>query len=189
MISARIGAPRRRAYSSSSRITMPAPSPITKPSRPASQGRVAFSGVTCNPDIFTASSVAASARWMKRPIFFISFFSIKFRGSKFLTSAAIWQAKSLGSKLVIFLTPLLPATMFFQTSSLVLPTPQIIPKPVTTTRLAKLLPAFRVLADVINGVLDGADLFRVFVRDLDIKRFFKGHDQLDDVQSVAAQIV
>ena len=31
-------------------------------------------GPICNPDIFTASSAAASARWMKRPIFFTSFF-------------------------------------------------------------------------------------------------------------------
>src|SRR5205085_5563199 len=57
-------------------------------------------------------------------------FSMKFRGSKPLTSAAIWQAKLPGSKCVILATPLFPATMFFQTSELVLPTAQIRPRPV-----------------------------------------------------------
>src|SRR5215472_7660151 len=161
----------------------PTPEPICTPTR------VAFSGVTSRPDIFTASSVAAIARWMKRAIFFTSFFSMKFSGSKFLTSAAIWQAKLPASKEVIRVTPLLPATIFFQTSALVLPTPQISPKPVTTTRLAKLLSAFRVLVDVIDGVFDGADFLRVLVRDLDVKSFFERHDQLDSIQRVCAEIV
>ena len=38
---------------------------------------------------------------MKRPIFFSSFFSMKFSGSKFLTSAAIWQANWEASKWVM----------------------------------------------------------------------------------------
>ncbi len=44
MISPRIVAPRRRACSSSSRIRHPEPSPSTKPSRVASNGRLAVSG-------------------------------------------------------------------------------------------------------------------------------------------------
>src|SRR6476660_5451195 len=44
MISARILAPRRFANSSSSRMRMPAPSPITKPSRSLSHGRLARCG-------------------------------------------------------------------------------------------------------------------------------------------------
>src|SRR6267378_4006110 len=43
-ISARIGALRFRACSSDSRIRIPAPSPTTKPSRPASHGRLALAG-------------------------------------------------------------------------------------------------------------------------------------------------
>ncbi len=87
-------------------------------------------------DIFIASSAAAMAKWMKRPIFLISFFSMKFSGSKFLTSAAIWQANGAEASnwRDACPTPLLPASRFFQTSSVVLPTPQIRPIPVTTTR-------------------------------------------------------
>src|SRR5258708_26085390 len=136
-----------------------------------------------------ALSGAASAKWMKGRIFLTSFFSTKFKGSKFLTSAAIWQAKLLGSKRVILVTPLLPATMFFQTSALVWPTSQISPRPVTTTRLAKLLAAFRVLVNIVDGIFAGPDLFRVFIRNLNVKRFFEGHDQLDRVQRVCAKIV
>src|SRR5438874_1711485 len=140
-----------------------------------------------------ASSLAASARWMKRPIFFISFFSMKFSGSKFLTSAAMVQAKLVVSKCVIWPTPLLPASRFFQTSGAVLPTPQIRPMPVTTTRRsparAKLLAALRVLLDVIHGVFHGLDLLRALVRDLDIERFFEGHDQFHGVKGIGAQVV
>src|SRR5258708_17695569 len=76
---------------------------------------------------------------MKRPIFLTSFFSIKFNGSKFLTSAAIWQANLVGSKPVMRPTPLLPAMTESHTSLVVLPTPQIRPMPVTTTLRPKFI--------------------------------------------------
>ena len=44
--SAYILAPLARACSSSSRMSTPAPSPITKPSRPASNGRDAVAGAS-----------------------------------------------------------------------------------------------------------------------------------------------
>jgi hypothetical protein len=71
----------------------------------------------------------------------------------------------------------------------VLPTPQIRPMPVTTTLRPKLLATFRVLGDVINGVLHGADFFRVFVGDLDVEGFFESHDQFDRIQGIGAQVV
>ena len=49
------------------------------------------------------------------------------------------------SNWVIRATPLLPASRFFHTSSVVLPTPQIRPMPVTTTRLANYFPPFACL--------------------------------------------
>src|SRR5689334_4326480 len=119
---------------------------------------------------------------MKRPIFFTSFFSINCSGSKLRTSAAIWQAYCDTSKEVILPTPLLPASRLLQTSSVVLPTPQMSPMPVTTTRRAKLLLLFRVRADVVHGILDGADLLRIFVGNLDVEAFFERHHQLDRVQ-------
>src|SRR5215469_13689636 len=53
----------------------------------------------------------------------------------------------------------------------------------------QLLPAFRVLLNIVNRVFDGANLFRVLIGDLDVKSFFKSHDQLHSVEGVRAQIV
>src|SRR5713226_4239829 len=86
-------------------------------------------------------------------------------------------------------TPLLPASTPRHTSPVVLPTPQIRPMPVTTTLRPKLLAAFRMLGDVIDGVLHGTDFFRVLVGNLDVEPFFKGHHQLDRVQRIRAQVV
>src|SRR3984893_2840977 len=119
---------------------------------------------------------------MKRPIFLTSFFSMKFSGSKFLTSAAIWQAKFVASNWVMRATPLLPASTACHTSPVVFPTPQISPRPVTTTLRPKLLAAFRMLPNVVDGVLHGADLFRVLVGNLDVEALFKRHYQFDRVQ-------
>ena len=49
----------------------------------------------------TAKSALARANWMKRPIFFSSFFSIQMNGSKFFTSPAILQSNSVASKCVM----------------------------------------------------------------------------------------
>src|SRR5271169_6742801 len=109
-------------------------------------------------------------------------------GSKFLTSAAIWQANWETSKLVIRSMPLLPASSPFHTSSVLLPTPQISPTPVTTTRRVKLFP-FRVGVDVIDSVLHGADFLRFLVRNLDIEGLLEGHYQFHRVQRIGAQVV
>src|SRR3954468_6963423 len=126
---------------------------------------------------------------MKRPIFFTSFFSMKLSGSKFLTSAAIWQANCVASNCVILLIPLLPASRAFQTSSVVLPTPQMRPIPVMTTRLFKLLAAFRMLGDVIDRVLYGANLLGIFVGNFDVECFFESHDQFDGVERIRTEVV
>src|SRR5271154_6593868 len=142
---------------------------------------------------------------MKRPIFFTSFFSMNWKGSKLRTSAAIWQANAEASKCVIRSTPLLPASKACHTASVVLPTEQIRPMPVMTTRLgrefsrflfesvseslAKLLTCFGVLADVVDGVRHGANLLRIFVGDFDIEGHFKGHYELDGVERICAQVI
>ena len=89
-----------------------------------------------------ASSAAAMDNWMKRPIFLTSFFSINFSGSKFLTSPAIWQACCEASNEVMEPIPDFPASRFAQVSSVVLPTAEIRPTPVTTTRRANYFPPF-----------------------------------------------
>src|SRR5271166_5525339 len=110
-------------------------------------------------------------------------------GSKFFTSAAIWQANCDASKLVIRSTPLFPASSACHTSGTVLPTAQMVPIPVTTTRRCKLLGSFRVRVDVIHRVLDGADFLRILVGNLDFEGLFKGHDQLYRVERISAEIV
>src|SRR5690242_15306492 len=178
------GPPSIRAECSRSIMSNPPiPDPICTPTISA------FSGVICRPDIFIASSDAAMAKWMKRAIFFTSFFSMKFSGSKFLTSAAIWQAKAEASKPVMRPTPLLPANSACQTSGVVLPSPQISPRPVMTTRLANLFARLRVFADVVDRVLHGADLLRVFIGNLDVECLFERHHQFDCVERVGAEIV
>src|SRR3954465_12976117 len=113
---------------------------------------------------------------MKRPIFLISFFSMKCNGSKVLTSAAIWQANAAASNPVMRSTPLLPARSAGQTSAVVLPTAQIMPSPVMTTRRPKLLACLRVLADVVDGIVHGADFFGIFIGNFNVERLFECHD-------------
>src|SRR5260370_38281148 len=91
------------------------------------------------------------------------------------------------------LTPLLPASSACHTASVVLPTAQIRPMPVTTTRLAeilaKLLARFRVLADVVDGIRHGANLLRILVGDFNIEGLFEGHHELDGVERIGAQAI
>src|SRR5580704_5835415 len=178
------GPPSMRATCSRSMMSNPPiPDPMCTPTRSA------FSGVICKADILNASSAAAMARWMKRPIFLTSFFSMKLSGSKFLTSAAIWQANLLESNWVMRATPLLPASTASHTSPVVFPTPQIRPRPVTTTLRPKLLATFRMLGDVVDGVLHGADFFRVLVGNLYVEAFLESHYQFDRIQGIRAEVV
>src|SRR6202022_3479438 len=165
----------------------PMPEPICTPTFSA------FSAVTSSCDIFIASSAAAMAKGMKRPIFFTSFFSMYLKGSKLRTSAAIWHAKAEASNWVIRSTPLLPASRACHTESVVLPTAQIRPMPVMTTRLskllAKLLACLRVFADVVDGIRHGANLLRIFIGDFDIEGLFEGHHELDSIERIGTQVV
>src|SRR5271157_178166 len=111
------------------------------------------------------------------------------RGSKLFTSAPIRQANCDASKPVMRSTPLFPASSACHTSGTVLPTAQMVPIPVTTTRRCKLLCSFRVRVDVIHRVLYGADLLRIFVGNLDLKGFFESHDQFDCIERIRPKIV
>src|SRR6267143_3306270 len=165
----------------------PMPEPICTPTFSA------LSGVTLSCDIFIASSAAASAKWMKRPIFLTSLFSMNWKGSKLRTSPAIWQANAEASNWVMRSIPLLPASRACHTESVVLPTAQIRPTPVMTTRLskllAKLLACLRVFADVLHGIRNGANLLRILVRDFNIEGLFEGHHELDGIERIGAQVV
>src|SRR6266403_4367857 len=132
---------------------------------------------------FTAASAPASAIWMKRPIFFSSFFSIHRKGSKFFTSPAILQSNAAASKWVIGPMPLTPARRFFQHSSVPMPSAQTSPTPVTTTRRvndscssmrwyypAVLLP-FGVFIYIFDRVFHGRHLLGVLVGHFNAERF------------------
>ena len=60
--------------------------------------RSALDDAISRPAMRKAKSAAATASWMKRPIFFNSFLEIQFSGSKLRTSAAMRQSKPAGSK-------------------------------------------------------------------------------------------
>ena len=120
----------------------PMPEPICTPTRSATVP------TDFSPECSIASCEAASAKWMKRPIFRDSFFSTNSSGSKCLTSAAKRTGCPVRSKCVISAMPLLPANSPCQTSGVVLPTPHNSPMPVTTTRRCSIcyLPAFCVFS-------------------------------------------
>src|SRR5215475_853634 len=72
---------------------------------------------------------------MNKSIFLTSFFSNHWRGSKFLTSAAILVENCMVSKREIIETPLRPSHRPFHDSSVPVPSAVTNPTPVTTTLL------------------------------------------------------
>src|SRR5882757_5783546 len=88
-----------------------------------------------------------------------------------LTSPAMRQGKAEASKREIGTIPELPETMLLQASAIEFPTGEMIPRPVMTTR--RRLMRWRALADgsllvradVVDRLLDGRDLLRLFVGD------------------------
>src|ERR1700685_3435145 len=161
----------------------PIPEPMCTPTRSA------FAGPIFSPECCIASWVAASAKWIKRPILRASFLSTKSSGLKFFTSAANVTGKPVASKLVIGAIPLLPASRLSQTSGAVFPTAHNNPMPVTTTLLNTSFAAFRVFLDVFGSVLHRLDFFRIFVRNFQVKGFLELHHEFDHVERVRPQIL
>src|SRR5215471_7963309 len=102
------------------------------------------------------------------------------------------------SKRVTGPMPLSPRRIASHADRTVLPTGDTTPRPVTTTRrlLTRFLYGARwrsglgaALVDVVDGLVDGGDLFGVLVRNLDLEFLFEGHHQLDGVERVGSQIV
>src|SRR6185436_9633249 len=174
----RLGPFSRRTLCHSRMERMP---PIPEPTRaPARVGSTWEKSILA---LSTASTPATIAYWMKRSSFFSSFFSITFRGSKPLTSAAMRQSRRLGSNRVIVPTPDRPSQMARQYSGTELPRGVTAPSPVTTTRVlppsASIAPpppsvsprapqGLRVFLDVLDRVTHRCDLLSVLVRDLDV---------------------
>src|SRR4029079_446372 len=90
------------------------------------------------------------------------------------------------SNLVMGAAPDFPSRRPRQVESTSVPTGVTSPRPVTTTRWVKLFPDF--LVEVRHGITDGAELFRLLVRDIDVEFLLEGHDQLDRVEAVGAEV-
>src|SRR5262249_23765653 len=134
----------------------------------------------------TAMMAAATPTWQKRSIRFASFRSMYRCGSKPGSSPAIRVEYSEQSKAVTAPSPEGPATIPAHVSSVVRPRGLTIPRPVTTTLLSVMFALaksvrplrLRLLFDIVDGVRDGRDLFRVLVGDFDLELFLERHDQL-----------
>ena len=46
-----------------------------------------------------------------------------------------------------------------------------------------------VIGNVVDGLLNGSDLFSFFIGDFALEFFFEGHHQFDGVEGVGTQIV
>src|SRR5215831_5910250 len=177
----------------------PMPEPTSAPARVAS---------TWEKSIFassTASTPATIAYWMKRSSFLSSFFSITFRGSKLLTSAAIRESRRLASNRVIGPTPDRPSQTARQYSGTEFPKGVTAPSPVSTTRglppstpitppPPSMVPrkpggGLSVFLDILDRVTHRGDLLRVLVRDLDVELLLECHHELHRVQGVGAEIL
>src|ERR1700691_1031850 len=139
--------------------------------------------------------------------------------SKPCTAPPKRTGNAVTSMRVIGPIPLLPLTTASQADGTVLPTGEMIPRPVTTTR--RLLTLYlcgasegcdargraecarrrprgvlpwtsrlcATLVDVINRLVDGRDLLGILIRDLDLELLFQSHHQLDRIQRVRSQII
>src|SRR5919106_317819 len=118
------------------------------------------------------------------------------------TSPAILAGRSSTSNRSIRLIPLWPPIRRRQLASTPQPSGVTIPIPVTTTRLDDILSlrAFfasgarrearsAMLFDVVDGVLDGQDLFGGLVRNLAAELLLERHHQLNRVQAVGPEVV
>src|SRR5690242_7443384 len=107
-------------------------------------------------------------------------------GSNPFTSQAKRTESFEGSNLVMRAAPGRPSSRPAQVESTSLPMGVTSPRPVTTTRWVKLFPDL--LVQVAHRITDGAELFRFFVRDVDVELLLEGHDQLDRVEAVRAEV-
>src|SRR5256885_12577295 len=133
---------------------------------------------------------------MKVSDFFTSFFSIQSSGLKSRTSPAIWQAKAVGSNFVIRPIPERPSMMPFHVGSLPVPRGEIMPMPVMTTRRLftegesqSWLGCLGAFLDVVDCVFDFADFLGLVVGDLNAELLLEGHDQLDLIERISAEVL
>src|SRR5690606_737772 len=158
----------------------PMPLPMTTPTR------LRFTSAVSRPDCVTAWCDAAMAYWAKRPHRFDSLRSMYSSGSKPFTSHAKRTCWLLASNLVIGAAPDLPASRFAQLSSVVSPTGDTRPSPVTTTR--RFTSLAQLLVQVLERIADGTELLSLLVGDVDVELLLECHHQLDGIERVGAEV-
>src|ERR1041385_8174304 len=133
-------------------------------------------------------------------------------GSKFLTSAAIWQSYAPASKAVMRSTPHLPSRRFCQNDWISSPKGVTTPRPVTTTLRSSVLVVIKITGqlvlgsagaaprkwlgnlllltflDIFDHVTDALELLGLFIGDFLAEFLFQGHDQLDCVEGIGTEI-
>src|SRR5512139_3336809 len=115
--------------------------------------------------------------------------------SKSFTSPAMRHPSPDASKRVMGPMPERPASSASQDDATSLPTGLTAPSPVTTTRRRPVMRRSRpsgllqMGVDVVDRLLDRADLLGLFVGNLALELVFEGHHQLDGVERIRAQVL
>src|SRR2546427_706469 len=115
------------------------------------------------------------------------------RGSSPFPSRAKCPASFSESNRVIGPAPDSPATRAAQVLATSFPTGVTSPIPVTATRRgerggASLFAFPHLVVEIVHRGPDGAQLLRLFVRDVDVEFLLEGHDQLDRVEAVGPEV-
>src|SRR5215469_10327863 len=140
---------------------------------------------------------AATAYWVKRSIRRASLRSMNCSATKSFTSPAIRESSCSALKRVIGPMPDFPANIASQFFSVPVPSGEIKPVPVMTTRRSATVsplqppdqPSLLVRVDVVDRIAHGLDVLCLLVGDLHLELFFHRHHQLHDVQAVRPQVL
>src|SRR5579864_4065853 len=182
----RRGPPSIRFVCSRSMISNPPmPEPMWTPTRSS------FSGVIFRPDICIASSAAAIAKWMKRPIFLTSFFFDVLQRVEVFHLGGDLAGEVAGIEAADARYAALASQQglphFISGIAHAADEPQA--RDYDPASVVQLFSRLGVLADIVDGILHGANFFSVLVGNFDVESFFESHDQFHGVERIGAEVV
>src|SRR5207253_7164846 len=136
----------------------------------------------------TACSAAPIANCANRSKRRTSFLSMYCAGLNAFTSQANFTGLRAGSNRVIGPAPDRPATRPSQVLWTLVPSGVTTPRPVIATR--RRIPLFpHLLVQVLQRLPHRAQLLGLLVGDVDVELLLEGHDQLDGIEAVRAQVL